>query len=78
MRQLQREECNHLLEWEKIEADISNGRHSYRAKVPGGWLIRLVNSNTHPHDNDHLFLSDPEHKWGLPEFKEAEPAKAKK
>lgn len=63
-RDLNREHNLNLLEWEKIEADIQGGKHSYRAKVPGGWLLRMLNSMAHPQDCDYLFLSDPKYTWG--------------
>jgi hypothetical protein len=73
MRQIQKEPCLHILEWEKIEADVATGRHSYRCPLPGGWLLRLVNTNSHPNDTDHLFIQDPAHKWGTPAFEEVKP-----
>jgi hypothetical protein len=69
-RQLQTEPCIHLLDWEKIETDVSSGRHTYRCPVPGGWILRLVNTSAHPSDTDHMFIQDPEHKWGTPDFEE--------
>ncbi len=45
---MNREKTNHLLKWEKIEQDVSNGKHTYRAKVPGGWFVRFVSSSSHP------------------------------
>jgi hypothetical protein len=65
MSNLHREQCNHLLDWEKIESDTAGGRHTYRTPVPGGWLIRFV--TTHPQDISHLFLKDPAHLWGTNE-----------
>lgn len=74
MRQLMQESCsNHLFQWEKIEHDTANGWHTYRAPVFGGWLLRLINQNSHPIDTDYQFISDPEHKWG--EKKEAKKEK---
>lgn len=59
------ESCdNRLLQWEKIEHDTANGRHTYRAPVFGGWLVRLVNHNSHPIDTDYQFIPDTQHKWG--------------
>lgn len=73
-RELNREQSIDLLEWEKIEQDITNGKHTYRAKVPGGWIIRFLNTMAHPQDTDYLMIQDPEHQWGLPQ---AEVKKAK-
>lgn len=64
MKNLIREESINLLEWEKIEMDVSSGKHSYRAEVPGGWLLRFINASVQPQDVDYLFLSDPKHTWG--------------
>ena len=66
-RELNREGSIELLEWEKIEQDIQNGKHTYRAEVPGGWLLRFVNTNAHPQDVDYLFLNDAKHTWGKEE-----------
>ncbi len=62
---MNREPTNHLLEWEKIEQDVSNGKHTYRAKVVGGWFVRFVSTSSHPQDVDHLFLADKTHSWGV-------------
>lgn len=69
-KDINREPTNHLLVWEKIEQDISNGKHTYRANVPGGWFVRFVSSSCHPTDVDHIFLPDKNHTWGTVEPKE--------
>ena len=61
---MNREASRELLCFEKIEQDIANGKHTYRAPVPGGWILRLVNAAAHPQDVDYLFISDPKHVWG--------------
>lgn len=71
-RQLIRESCLNLLIWEKIEQDVSGGNHTYRCKIPGGWLLRLVNSNSHPQDTDYMFISDPKYTWEQTETKPSE------
>lgn len=64
MRQLMQESCkHHLMQWEKIEHDAANGWHTYRAPVPGGWLMRLINQNSHPIDTDYIFIADKNHSW---------------
>lgn len=68
---MNREKSNELLDWEKIEMDVANGKHTYRAKVPGGWLLRLINTLAHPQDVDHLFLADPKYVWGSDDPKQA-------
>jgi hypothetical protein len=66
MRTALQENCdNTLLTWEKIEQDTTNGKHTYRAKVPGGWIVRLISSNSHPQDVDHMFIADKGHTWGV-------------
>lgn len=70
-KDLNRETSLNLLVFEKIEQDISCGKHSYRAKVPGGWIIRFLNSLQHPQDVDYMFLVDPKHVWGSDESKQA-------
>ena len=68
MRQTNMENCdNSLLKWEKIEQDVAQGKHTYRVKVPGGWIVRLVSSSSHPQDVDHLFIADKDHVWGSKE-----------
>jgi hypothetical protein len=64
MRALLNQDCNDMLKWEKIEQDGVQGKHTYRTPVPGGWLVRLVNSAAHPQSCDHLFLPDAKHVWG--------------
>ncbi len=71
MRELMREESLNLLIFEKIEMDVSSGKHSYRAPVPGGWILRFINASVQPQDVDYMFLSDPDHLWGEPEKKPA-------
>lgn len=71
-RQLIREQCSNILTWEKIEQDINGGYHTYRAKVPGGWILRFVNANSHPQDTDYLMVNDPKYAWELPEQKPSE------
>lgn len=48
------------LNWEKIKNSHYNYTDdSYRAKVPGGWLI-MVRGSTAP---GLTFLPDPNHQW---------------
>lgn len=61
MINLNREKCNHMLDWEKIEQDTANRLHSYRAKVPGGWLLRLLNCNSGA--TEHILVNDKNHDW---------------
>jgi hypothetical protein len=45
------------LNWEKIKnAHYGYSQDSYRAKVPGGWLV-MVGGNA------LTFLPDPNHEW---------------
>lgn len=71
-RELNRETCSNLLAWEKIEQDISGGKHTYRAKVPGGWLLRFISTSVQPQDTDYMFISDPKYTWGAKEDKSGE------
>ena len=64
---LNREQTNHLLKWEKIEQDAAIGKHSYRAPVVGGWLIRFVDTAAHPQISTHIFIADKNHIWGQPD-----------
>jgi hypothetical protein len=72
LRELNREQCNNILVWEKIEQDITNGKHTYRAKVPGGWLVRFINTAVQPQDCDYLFIVDPKYTWEVKEDKPSE------
>ncbi len=69
-RDLNRETSLNLLKFEKIEQDIANGKHTYRAVVPGGWIIRFLDSLSHPQDVDYMFLADPKHVWGSDDTKQ--------
>lgn len=42
-----------MLNWEKLESSISTVD---RAKVPGGWFIKM-------HGESAFFYPDPEHIW---------------
>lgn len=66
-RELNRESSIELLHWEKIEQDISSGKHTYRAAVPGGWILRFINAAYQPQDCDYMFIADPKHLWGTEE-----------
>jgi len=59
--------------WEKIleEGEAKNitvGPHSYRMKVPGGWIVRTIvqamtsNGGAAVH---HIFIKDPEYAWKI-------------
>lgn len=63
MKNMIREECLNILNFEKIEMDVASGKHSYRAPVPGGWILRFVNTSVQPQDVDYLFLVDAKHAW---------------
>ncbi|RLG55660.1 MAG: hypothetical protein DRN95_07635 [Candidatus Hydrothermarchaeota archaeon] len=62
-----------LLEWEKID---DNG-FEWRAAVPGGWIIKVLDYVVHFNDGQRrdgydwrpamTFLPDPEHNWGKKE-----------
>jgi hypothetical protein len=49
--------------WEEIKQEglswLAKQRGLYRAKVPGGWLVRVQGADT----DFIVFLSDPEHRW---------------
>jgi len=47
-----------MLIWEKLEDDFSSYDPTYRAKVPGGWLIRVGEGS-----GGITFYPDPEHLW---------------
>jgi len=51
------------LVWEEIKQEgigwLAKQRGLYRAKVPGGWLVRVQTS-----ESDFIvFLPDPNHSW---------------
>jgi hypothetical protein len=75
------------LQWQAIE-ETYDGKHeppnsyrgyTYRAWVPGGWLVAIWAGDS---DADHAwgggltFVPDPERKWDVPErkFKSSKPA----
>ena len=60
---LKNEEIHKSIKWEKIEQESSTGNHSYRSKVPGGWIVRLVSTGIHPATISHVFLPDKKHEW---------------
>lgn len=50
------------LDWERVEStavDV-NTPYTIRAKVPGGWLVCVVDNGS-----GLTFLPDPEHQWGV-------------
>jgi len=50
-----------MLRFEKLECVIegySGQRVTYRAKIRGGWLVGMPDS-----DKGMTFVLDPEHKW---------------
>ncbi len=58
------------LVWEHVKNDsnqseIKNSlrKESYRAKVPGGWLVEVRNNNS-PITGGLVYLPDPNHEWG--------------
>jgi hypothetical protein len=71
-RALNSEKSIEIFDWEKIEQDVQGGKHTYRAKVPGGWMVRFINTLSHPQDCDYIFLSDPKYTWGNSEVKDKE------
>jgi len=55
-------------EWERVEG------HTFRLKVPGGWLVQIYNcelspdgSNLNPSSPGLCFYPDPNHEWLLEE-----------
>jgi hypothetical protein len=49
-----------MLKWEEIKSH--DGLHFvsvYRAKVPGGWLVRIMQCD----GSGLTFYPDPEHEW---------------
>jgi hypothetical protein len=53
------------LRWEAIRNEGDSGRPqgTYRAKVPGGWLVET--QNIAGSCGGLTFLPDPEHRWTL-------------
>lgn len=58
--------------WERIDEpeQDTEGTLTYRAKVPGGWLVKTVEYGPtdmrqfhHRHSAALTFLPDPEHGW---------------
>jgi hypothetical protein len=51
------------LKWEQVEQEKPQGwndmSYIFRAKVPGGWLIRCMNGNS------ITFIPDSDHLWQL-------------
>lgn len=47
--------------WEDLRQEGSwSAGHITRAKVPGGWLVRIL----HGHQIDNIiFIPDPNHEW---------------
>lgn len=44
------------------ELAVGNGSQMWRAKVPGGWFVRMGAPNTH-FPVSTLFYPDPSHQW---------------
>ena len=54
-------------QWEVIE-DKFNAGSTYRAKVYGGWIVRVFDTddcNTEIVSESMVFVPDPEHKWKI-------------
>lgn len=55
------------LEWERIESsgDGDEGSGTYRAKVPGGWLVQTESWWHDPYGKSVAltFVPDPAHEW---------------
>ena len=50
------------LNWEKLDQD-PDYFSTYRAKVPGGWLVMVVYSGGAGAGTGVTFYPDPNHKW---------------
>ncbi|MBZ0235608.1 MAG: hypothetical protein K8M05_24980 [Deltaproteobacteria bacterium] len=48
------------MKWEPI--DSSGSCNIDRAKVPGGWLVRMI-SRGHNGESGLAFVPDPQHTW---------------
>ncbi|MBV5338786.1 MAG: hypothetical protein J0665_04395 [Deltaproteobacteria bacterium] len=47
-----------MIEWERLECKGAGLMPIFRAKVPGGWLIRVQSC-----DSGVNFYPDPNHSW---------------
>ena len=55
--------ANSKVVWEELKNDV-NGvylAHTFRAKIPGGWLIRIADINGY--GCGITFYPDPNHAW---------------
>lgn len=52
------------LEFEKVDSNLAG--HVWRARVPGGWLVRVTNDVRGPVNwrDSICFVPDPNHEWG--------------
>ena len=51
--------------WERIDVQ-HHTTQTFRLKVPGGWLVRVVKSNDDTSSQCMSFVCDPAHIWHLP------------
>jgi len=60
------------LKWERVEETLARGRQptshgTFRAAVPGGWLVAIWSDGAGQHGNAWggglAFVPDPDHHW---------------
>lgn len=50
-----------MLEWQEVPTNHSeSGQRLYRAKIRGGWLVKLEDMNE---TRAGFFVPDPQHAW---------------
>ncbi|MCG2754903.1 MAG: hypothetical protein L6247_04970 [Desulfobacteraceae bacterium] len=48
-----------MVKWKELKQNLRRYGSLYRAKVPGGWLVRISQSE----GEAMTFYPDPDHKW---------------
>lgn len=64
-----------MLKWHKLDDRLSHdgknwqplgsssSRGTYRAQIPGGWLVRFGYSDGSGDTHSFIFIPDPSHSW---------------
>ena len=53
------------LEWQLIQATGFTNCKTYRAMVPGGWLVSTAQTGGTPVGTGTTFVPDPDHSWNI-------------